>query len=259
MNKADSKGRQLRPSLFDFLAFQAAGFFSSSEADLTRPADQFDLNDDAYLKPYLDFTKIRIVNKDDKYALKYYALSIYQKIEQRLSETKNIDALLDAQLQRLNFVYSNSVNPNKEALYMKTLKDVVENFSSSYIASEYAYAIANAFHQSASNYNAYGDTTTRWHNKSAIEWCDFTKLKFPNTIGSSQAQNLKNEIIAPSHNITIESVNTPNQPFRLSIQYQNTNQIYYRILKVDFDDYQNKKQLQFPRTICKVFKCKNNH
>ncbi len=236
--KADAKGRQLRPTLFDFLAFQAVNFFSSSEADVTRPADQFDLNEDAYLKYYSEFTKLKIQNADDKYALKYYALSIYQKIEQNLSATTQKDALLDAQLQRLKFVYNNSANPSKEALYMKTLKQVVEAFPNSYITSEYAYAIANAFYQSAGNYRPYGDTTTRWHYKSALEWCDFTLLKFPNTIGSGQAQTLKNEILRPSHEMSIESANAPNLPFRASLNYQNTNQLYYRILKVDFDEYE---------------------
>jgi uncharacterized protein YfaS (alpha-2-macroglobulin family) len=240
--KGDVQARKLRPTLFEFLAFQAVGFFTSAEADVTRPADQFDLNEDVYLKPYTDFIKTKITNRDDKYALKYYALSIYQKIEQNLSATTNKDALLDAQLQRLRFVYNNSVNPTKEAIYMKTLKQVVEEFPTSYIVSEYSFAIASSFHQSAASYDPYGDTTARWHNKSAIEWCNFTMAKFPKTIGSSQAQILKNDILRPSQSIVSEEANEPLKPFRLLVNYQNTNQIYYKILKVDFDEYEKQKQ-----------------
>jgi uncharacterized protein YfaS (alpha-2-macroglobulin family) len=240
--KGDAQSRKLRPTLFDFLAFQAATFFSSADADVTRPADQFDLNEDVYLKPYSDFIKAKIVNKDDKYALKYYALSIYQKIEQALASSTDKDALLDAQLSRLRFVYSNSVNASKEAIYMKTLKQVVEEFPTSYIASEYAYTIAAAFNQSASTYNPYGDTTARWHYKSAIEWCDFTIAKFPKTIGCKQAINLKQMILRPELNIVSEEANEPLKPFRLSVDYRNASQLYYRILKVDFDEYEKEKQ-----------------
>jgi uncharacterized protein YfaS (alpha-2-macroglobulin family) len=240
--KGNGQGRALRPTVYDFLAFHAASFFQSAEADVTRPADQFDLNEDVYLKSYTDFIKTAIVNRDDKYALKYYALSIYQKIEQRFAETKNQDALLDAQLQRLKFVYAHSVNASKEALYMKSLKQVVEEFPNSYITAEYAYAIAEAYHQSAGSYDPYGDTTAHLHYLSAMQWCNYTVAKFPNTAGSAMAQNLKQQIEDPTHSISVESVSEPEKPFRALITYRNTNQIYYRILKVDAEAFEKRRE-----------------
>jgi hypothetical protein len=68
------KQEGFRPTLYDFLANRAIDFYKSNESELTRPANQFHLNEAKYLLPVKDFVKIDISNPDDSLSLKYYAL-----------------------------------------------------------------------------------------------------------------------------------------------------------------------------------------
>ena len=55
INKGTTECRAWRPTLYDFLGHRALGFFMSSEPDVSRAANRFTVNEDVYLKPYVDF------------------------------------------------------------------------------------------------------------------------------------------------------------------------------------------------------------
>ena len=119
--KGTADARAFRPTLYDFLANRALDFYESSEADIDRPANQFSMNDSAYFDPAGKFVELDVKNPDDTLNLKYHAVKIYQDLLRFHLNDKNPEALIDADLNRLQFVNSQSKNERKDSLYLRSL------------------------------------------------------------------------------------------------------------------------------------------
>ncbi len=129
--KGNASTRSWRPTLYDFLAHRALDFFKNSEADVMMAAHQFSLNDEAYLKPYPEFLRHSIPKAADSLDFRYYAISLYQQLEQFKLNSKNTEGLLDLELDRIQFARSNSTLPNKEAMYLESINWLSKEFYSS--------------------------------------------------------------------------------------------------------------------------------
>jgi len=102
-----------------FLAHRALGYFMSSEVDVSRPANQFTVNNEEFLKPFSDFLNTNIVNSSDSLETKYYALKLMQDLTKFHKNDENPSALIDIELLRLDYIHNNSQN-SKKTLYILT-------------------------------------------------------------------------------------------------------------------------------------------
>jgi hypothetical protein len=87
--------RQLRPTLFDFLAHRALQYFMTDENSLTKPAYQFTINDEKAFAPAAAFVSASFSTKDTA-SLQHKAILLLQQILQFHLKDTNADALLDA-------------------------------------------------------------------------------------------------------------------------------------------------------------------
>jgi hypothetical protein len=93
----------------------------NNERDLTKPSYNFTINDPNAFSPAADFVHANFTTKDTS-SLHHTAILLYQAIIQfHLNDTNN-NALLDADLARLNFIYQYAVNDDKTKLYEAALK-----------------------------------------------------------------------------------------------------------------------------------------
>jgi hypothetical protein len=76
LEKGTTECRQWRPTLYDFLGHSALGYFMSSEADVSRPANRFTVNDEEFLKPYSDFLDASIINPSDSLETKVLCIKV---------------------------------------------------------------------------------------------------------------------------------------------------------------------------------------
>ena len=99
--------RHLRPTLYDLLANRALEYFKNDERELAKPAFAFEIDQSTAFDPASDFINRKFITKDSS-SLQHKALLIYQKlIAFHLNDIKP-DALLDADIQRLEFVHEKS-------------------------------------------------------------------------------------------------------------------------------------------------------
>ena len=95
--------RYLRPTLYDLLAHRALDYFKNDERDIAKPAYAFEIKDDKAFAPAKEFSSYKFVNRDSS-SLHYYALIIYQKLLRFHEADAKPDALIDADIERVNFV-----------------------------------------------------------------------------------------------------------------------------------------------------------
>lgn len=225
---ADSKN--LRPTLYDFLASRAFQFFASSELTLTRPADFFQLNEDIYFAPAKDFINSKITSSDSL-SLHYQAIVILKDwLTFRLNDN-NVQALLDLDLNRLFFVHSKSVNPQKDKLYFDALTTMQKQYADSKEYAEIGYYIASFYRTRSANYNPKDELTILYKddNVKAIEICDICMEKYPGSYGANMCKSLKNEILTKNLTFKAEDIQAPNCKFPVLIEYRNINKVHAMI------------------------------
>ena len=227
--------RNLRPTLYDFLAHRALDYFMTDENDLTKPAYQFIINDPKAFVPAAEFAQHLFKTKDSA-SLHFHALNLLKDILSfHIADTKS-DALLDADLKRLNFVYQYAVNEDKEKLYEAALKNIEDNFSTNEAAAQAMYLRAKIYYDKGQDFEPLTKTDNQYEIKRAKELCELAVKKFPKSEGGINAQNLLNSILQPSLSLETEKVNVPQQPFRTLVKYKNAKNIFFRIIKTSKEE-----------------------
>lgn len=235
MDAIISKGkntRQLRPTLYDFLAHRALSFFTNEENDVINPAYKFIMNDERIFAPVKDFVNAGFPTADT--VSQYYnALKLLQDILKFHISDGNTDALLDADLTRLQFAYRHGIFTNKETLYENALLAIEKNYSSSPYAANAMFQRAQLYYERGNRYHPIRHKENQFDIIKAKELLEQAAAKYPRSEGGILSKNFLITIKQPSLNLQTEKVNVPGEAFRTLVSYKNTSALYLRVLKVD--------------------------
>ena len=227
--------RQLRPTLFDFLAFRTLPYFMNDERNLLKPAYNFTINTPNAFAPVAEFVKASFATKDTA-SLHYHAIELLQQILQFHLNDANKDALLDADIARLNFIYQYAVMENKQQLFEAALKNIETTYAGNPGVAQATYLRANLYYNKGLAFDPNTKTDNQYEIKRAKAICDEVVAKYPATEGGVNSHNLLNQILQPSLNLETEKVNIPGQPFRTLVKYKNAPTVYFRIIKITKDE-----------------------
>ncbi|HET6992965.1 MAG TPA: hypothetical protein VFJ43_16655, partial [Bacteroidia bacterium] len=204
---------ELRPTLYDFLAWKAYTFYKGEEASINRPLDKFVLDNPEDFSSASKFSTLNISSADTM-SLKFYAANIIKDLVAFHLQDPQADALVDDDLDRLIFMHTNSVLPEKDSLYESGLRTLAANYPDDKYTGEVLFRLAD-YHAALGNKYVPGkDETYKLEKKRAVEICDAVMKKYPGTLGEQECESLRNSILAKSMNYTCEATVIPNQPSR---------------------------------------------
>ena len=238
--------RQLRPTLYDFLAHRALEFFINDESDLTKPAYQFKIKETVAFAEVADFISAPFKTKDTA-SLQHEALLIFQDILKFHLTDAQPDALIDADLMRLSFVNTYSVSEEKEKLYERALKNIETRYPENPASAQAMYLRANIYYQQGQQFVPFTKTENQYELKRTRELCELIVNKFAKTEGGVNAQNLIHQIDVPSLLLTSEKVNVPGQAFRTLIKYKNIKTLYLRIVKTSREEIKKTDRSEYEK------------
>ncbi len=237
INKGENT-ENLRTTLYDFLAQRAIDFFKNKEIALSRPTDSFQLKENFYFADASIFANTKIESLDTL-SLQFYGIKILQNITKFRLLDKNIDAFVDVELQRLQFVYSNSTNPNKDRLYKIAIENLLKKYGNKPFSTNISFELGSYYNNLGSKYY-YADTATYKYKKYellAYKIFDNAIKKYPNTIGAKKGKYILNQMMKKSLSFEIEKVIIPNNNFVSFVKYKNIETVYTKLLKLDFNEY----------------------
>jgi len=232
--------RQLRPTLYDLLAHRALLYFQNDERDITKPAYAFEISQASAFDPAADFVKRKFPTKDSS-SLQHKALLIYQQLISLHLRDAKPDALLDADLLRLEYVKNKSTHPDKDQLYFNAINHIANQYGNTPAAAQAWYLLAAYYNEKAGAYQPFGDSTHRFDKLKAKEICEKVLQQKDSSEGRINCYNLLNEIKRKSFQFSLEKVNIPGQPFRSLVKYKNISTLYFRLIRMTED---LKKQLE---------------
>ncbi|WP_241507271.1 alpha-2-macroglobulin family protein [Aquimarina sediminis] len=225
----DSK--KYRPTLYDFLTHNALDFYKTSETNITKPAYAFTIDDKRYLQDHKVFSSLPIATKDSL-SLQFNALKLYQNLLSFHKRDKTPDALIEANIERIKFISKNAVFGDKKTVLLECLKSEKSKFPTHAASALYDYEIANLYKENAATYIPEENETHRWKLKEAVEICDATIKKFPNSRGANKCNSLKSQILSTALDIKTEEYIPIQTSGRLLITYKNLNKLYFKTLKI---------------------------
>ena len=209
-----------RPTLFDFLAFDALGFYTSAEQAGAKPQDAFVLDADSPVFDGIDkFLKWVPKNTDaDNATVK--AVTLFQKLLAFHKDDANKSALLDADLHRLRFGWNSATGATKNARY----KAALEAFATAHNAHE-LYAMARF--QLATVVQGEGDLVA------ARDIAISGMRGYPDSVGGKMCYNLVQQIESKSTSSSTERVWADPLP-TIRVTYQNVTKAYFRVVRGDY-------------------------
>ena len=222
--------RRLRPTLYDLLAHQALDYFKSNERDLKKPAYAFELVEEAAYAPASQFATFHFETKDSL-SLQHKAIEVYQRLLAFHLAGKNTAALVDVDIERLQFVHQNSVHPDKDSLYVQALETMIKQYAGNKTSNQAVFLLASFYNQSAETYKPFGDTAHRYDKLKAISLLEaVVKDSIEKNEGWTNSYNLLHQIQHPSFAFEIEKVNVPGQPFRALVKFKNITALHFRLI-----------------------------
>lgn len=233
--------RTVRPTLYDFLAHRAINFFRDNSISVTRPADRFLMRDAIYFAPADEFARATI-ESNDTLSTHFHAIKIFQEVLGFRSAASNLNttAFIFANLQRLDFVYKNSINDSKDSLYLKRLQQMESRFAGNEYAPEISYRIAEFYYNRSQKYDPKNPLTTKykWDKKTALEICNKVIEATPESTGADKCKSLVVRI--QQHNLGFQTENyaLPNQSFPLQLTVRNTSKVWLRVASISREKLQ---------------------
>ncbi len=227
--------RQLRPTLYDLLTHKALDYLNSGEYDIKKPAYAFEINQPEAFAPATEFVEHKFITKDSL-SLQHKALLIYQILIQFHLNDAKPDALIDVDIERIEFVHQHSVLEDKEEPYKQALISISKKYPTTPQASQ-AWFLLGAYYESlAAKYDPNKDTANRFARieaRNILEQVVKDSAHYKGTEGWANSYNLLNEITKPHFSFELEKINLPAHPFRTLVKYKNTPALYLRLIKAD--------------------------
>jgi uncharacterized protein YfaS (alpha-2-macroglobulin family) len=232
--------RNLRPTLFDLLAFRAVDYFGNDEKDVTAPAFAFVMNDPKAFAPAQEFMSYSFPSKDTS-SLQWQALKLYQRILSLHGDDPNKDAFIDADLHRLEFAFRHSVHPDKKELYKKALERIEQQYSDKPLSALASVRIAQQMLGTERTRMDYDQPMAEMEkapkNYPAIrERLERIIAKFPESEGGMMAKQLLQQILAKDLNIVVEEVALPDEASKMLVNYRNVSRAWYRLVRLNNAD-----------------------
>lgn len=209
-----------RPTLFDFVAFDALQFYTSGEQAGAKAEDAFELAADSpVLGSADDFLKWSPQTTDAD-SPKVKAIKLYQNVMSFHKDDQDKSAYLDAELSRLQFGHANAYGEEKATRYKAALKDFAEKNAGHELS-------AMARHRWASVLSGENEKVE------ARQIALAGKNAYPDSNGGKLCANLVLEIESKHVQVTTERVwNDPLPSLRVS--YRNITKVHFRAIKYEW-------------------------
>jgi Bacterial Alpha-2-macroglobulin MG10 domain/Alpha-2-macroglobulin family/MG2 domain len=209
-----------RPTLYDFLAFEALQFYTAAEQAGARPEDAFEIAADGpALGTVEEFLKWQR-DTTDADAPKLKAIKLYQALLAFHKDDPDRSAFLDADLSRLQFVHASAFGDGKAERYKDALKKIAETFAQHELSATARHGWASVLHGEGDHVQA---------REIALEG----KRAFPESPGGKLCHNLILQVEAKEVQVATERVWTDPLP-QLRITYRNLTKVHFRAIKSDW-------------------------
>ena len=222
--------KKYRPTLYDFLSYNALNFYKTNETSITKPSYKFEIDNPDYLGGYIAFSKLQLLSKDS-ISLQYNALLIYQNLI-NFHKKRDTAALISADIERLNFVRKNAVFKNLDSLQLNALNNLKNQFSSNEASTIIDFKIASIYNNLGNTYISGTKSDKQFKQVEALKICNKAIQQFPESLGAKQCKTLKENILSSTLRITTEKYIPIQLKSKILVSYKNIDTLSFSIYPI---------------------------
>ena len=209
-------------SLFEFMFHRVAKYYQE-EAN----ADQAEGDTEKWWLPAKDFVKADLGDFDNPLIK---CLKIYQDLIAYNLKNSNEDVLIYNDFKRFEFVNNTLGILLHYTQYQAAMEDLKAQHKDNPLSTEITALMAQNL---MGQYENNSEDSTYFDNyKKAKAMCEEAIAKFPKSKGAKNCENLIKRIEEPQIDISLNSVQLPNESIPAVLEYKNTTAPYYRIVKL---------------------------
>ncbi len=218
---------ELRPTLYDFIAHEALTFYTSAEQAAAQPEDAFEIDATTHALSQSDqFLQFKPMTEDTT-SPKYKALKLYQSLMAYHKEENDIEAFLNLDIERLNYLKNVTYGEERNRLFIERMSEIVEKNTSYAVSSLGAYYLAKALAEEGDLAKARDAAKNGYENH-------------PQSVGGECCRNYIIELTVKKLTLTGERC-IPLGPSKIQISYKNFVKIYFKIYADIWDDFLTKE------------------
>ena len=224
-----------RPTLYDILAHNALDFYANDEFSASRPAEQFQIDDPGMIDIAEEFVKLNFKKKEN-FSMKYHALTLFRDLIAFHLNDEDPSALVDVDLQRLDFVLANAVFDDTEMALRHTLEQMESLYIGTAPVAEIYFRLATSYRQTS---DLYRPLESNDHKKDLIiaeQYCENAMAEFPGSYGAKLCENLLIVIKEKNLGTELEYANLPGKYILASLSFKNVKTVFVRVVRVKPED-----------------------
>ena len=230
--------RSLRPTLYDFLVYRGIELLNRFVNDnrIQNYFSQTKLSDIGNFAPVDSFVNQTITVSNYDFAPTI--LKMYQDLLAFRLKENNPQALVIADLDRLEFVYKNSQLENADNSYLEALQQLENRYADKDYCVEIIYKKANFINNNSSIsgiYESESDINTLQKEKlrQVYEICLEGIKKYPQYTRIGILRNLLQSITASNLSADADNVVYPGSSLGINLHYRNIGKLFIRIYKIN--------------------------
>lgn len=228
---ADSSDLTTFTTLFDLLANRAINYFSSSDYDLATLGDARNIDADKYMTGAGDFLNMKINPQNSAFEK---VMWLYQSLIKLHSDKNNLAAIVNFDLLRLKTVFTRIPNNNLNGSnYITVLSGMAHKYKNQPVFVDIAFELANQYYISGQDYSEEFNPEVKLNYVIADSICQQAMSLYPNYQNTNKCRNLSERILSKDFGISMNLSQVPDMPTLANIEFKNTDELFFRIVKGD--------------------------
>ncbi|MBX9449488.1 MAG: hypothetical protein KL787_07135 [Taibaiella sp.] len=243
---------ELRPTLFDILAYRANQFFSNAGLSGIEPLHEFNFNNQALFSSPEDFVRMDLVREGvDSHAQEIHTLKVYQQLVSFHLSQGNTAALIEADMDRLAYVHQKTTDERKDLWMYQALWDLYQEYKN-HAAGQIPYVRALGLLKDQAGSKNPPRYPQVWTMKEIAAQLTDVKNKYARTEAASLAMDLLNVIYRSNIEITLEKELLPDQNAKIRVDYKNIPSLSFTVYQLPHTDKLNLER--YPYKFSKISK-----
>jgi hypothetical protein len=223
-----------RPYLYDLLTHLALNFYTNSDNLSKKAIHAFTLKDP---RLFDSFDVLSPPPAADSLSPLWQGIQIMNNLIAFHQQAKDTFALVDLEMERLEFLVTEGVFEDGRVLRMKALEKLAATYRHHPASTLVAFELATELNRDGSQYKPFKNTKDQFKKQEAMVLCDEAIARFPESEGAARCALLKENILRPTLSLLGEDYIPSETPSRLRISYQNIDSVSVGVFRLttEFD------------------------
>lgn len=223
--------KKYRPTLYDFLIHNAIDFYSTSESTVTKPSNEFKIDNDKY---FFEFEGLDIHDPDTLSPLRH-ALILYQDLLKFHYLRRDTNAYVNLEIERLNLIANQAIMERSGQSHQQALTTLRDKFKTHAASALVAFELASILNKEGGEYEAKKYTEHQFKKAQALGLCNEAISTFPDSDGAKKCESLKALILHQNLTIVSEKHIPIGTSSFISVRYTNVDSLYFKVFRISTD------------------------